>query len=237
MTLKKSSPALSASSQRISPQQAASLQTIKRLLHQTQFFTSANSLAQLPESRSEIAFAGRSNAGKSSALNCITSQKNLARTSKTPGRTQLINYFTVEEQCFLVDLPGYGYAKVPESIRLHWQNILQRYFETRTALHLLIMLVDARHSLTALDKQMLSWCEFKKLPTHLLFTKADKLTRNEGNKRLQLAHKELASFTMPLTYQLFSSTKPEIGLNELYYRLADWLVPLAHNEEIEFTAG
>ena len=200
-----------------------STKDVQKMLQRTEFATSANDLKQLPESRSEIAFAGRSNAGKSSALNLITSKRNLARTSKTPGRTQLINYFTVKDDLYLVDLPGYGYAKVPERIRLHWQNILQNYFESRETLDMLIMLVDSRHPLTELDLQMLHWCEFRELPTHVLLTKADKLSRNEAFKNLQRAKKQLAEFEMPLTVQLFSSTKPEIGLDELYGYLGEWL--------------
>src|SRR5699024_2779387 len=132
-----------------------STKDVQKMLQRTEFATSANDLKQLPESRSEIAFAGRSNAGKSSALNLITSKRNLARTSKTPGRTQLINYFTVKDDLYLVDLPGYGYAIVPERIRLHWQHILQNYFERGETLDMIIMLVDSRHPLTELDLEIL----------------------------------------------------------------------------------
>lgn len=192
-------------------------------LRQTAFATSANELSQLPPSHSEIAFAGRSNAGKSSALNLITGVKNLARTSKTPGRTQLINYFSVAPELFLVDLPGYGYAKVPERIKAHWQKILQGYFEERDSLHLLVMLMDIRHPLTPLDQQMLDWCEASHLQTHILLTKADKLTRNHANQALQKVKKELSHYSMPLTIQLFSAVKPEIGLKEMQELLIDWI--------------
>ncbi len=206
------------------------MQPIRNLLRQTTFATSANGLNQLPEdSIGEIAFAGRSNAGKSSALNLITGQKNLARTSKTPGRTQLINYFTVKEGLYLVDLPGYGYAKVPLPMREHWQKILQGYFESRTTLDGLIMLMDSRHPLTDLDRQMLHWCEFQELPTHILLTKADKLSKSEANNTLFKVRKSLeADFTTPITVQLFSSTKPEIGLNEALNYLGSWI---SHHEE------
>lgn len=206
------------------------MQPIRNLLRQTTFATSANGLNQLPEdSIGEIAFAGRSNAGKSSALNLLTGQKNLARTSKTPGRTQLINYFTIQEGLYLVDLPGYGYAKVPLPMREHWQKILQGYFETRTSLDGLIMLMDSRHPLTDLDRQMLHWCEFQELPTHILLTKADKLSKSEANNTLFKVRKSLeADFTTPITVQLFSSTKPEIGLNEALDYLGSWI---SHHEE------
>lgn len=205
------------------------MQPIRNLLRKTTFATSANGLNQLPEdSIGEIAFAGRSNAGKSSALNLLTGQKNLARTSKTPGRTQLINYFTIQEGLYLVDLPGYGYAKVPLPMREHWQKILQGYFETRTTLDGLIMLMDSRHPLTDLDRQMLHWCEFQELPTHILLTKADKLSKSEANNTLFIVRKSLeADFTTPITVQLFSSTKPEIGLNEALDYLGSWI---SHHE-------
>lgn len=201
------------------------MQDIRTLLRKTSFKTSANSLSQLPnDSRGEIAFAGRSNAGKSSALNMLTGQKTLARTSKTPGRTQLINYFEVKDSLYLVDLPGYGYAKVPLPMREHWQKILQGYFEKRESLDALIMLMDSRHPLTDLDKQMLHWCEFQELPTHILLTKADKLSKNEASKTLHQVRKVLADeFSIPITAQLFSSTKPEIGLQDALHYLSQWV--------------
>ncbi len=201
------------------------MQDIRTLLRKTTFKTSANGLNQLPDdSRGEIAFAGRSNAGKSSALNLITGQKTLARTSKTPGRTQLINYFEVLDGLYLVDLPGYGYAKVPLPMREHWQKILQGYFEKRDQLDALIMMMDSRHPLTELDKQMLHWCEHQNLPTHILLTKADKLSKNEASSSLLKVRKALAEeFTIPITVQLFSSTKPDIGLNEALSYLGEWI--------------
>ncbi|UNM95195.1 ribosome biogenesis GTP-binding protein YihA/YsxC [Ignatzschineria rhizosphaerae] len=201
------------------------MQDIRTLLRKTSFKTSANSLTQLPmDSRGEIAFAGRSNAGKSSALNMLTGQKTLARTSKTPGRTQLINYFEVKDHLYLVDLPGYGYAKVPLPMREHWQKILQGYFEKRESLDALIMLMDSRHPLTDLDKQMLHWCESQELPTHILLTKADKLSKNEASSTLQKVKKTLIEeFSIPITVQLFSSTKPDIGLKEALSYLGEWI--------------
>lgn len=192
--------------------------------HATKFLTSANTLEQLPgfDGR-EVAFAGRSNAGKSSALNALTSQSTLARTSKTPGRTQLINYFEVDSQNYLVDLPGYGYAKVPERIRLHWQAIIQGYFETRKNLKGLIMLMDVRHPLTVLDDQMLRWCEAQSLPTHILLTKADKLKRGPAKTSLFKVEEALKEFAMPVSVQLFSATDHTIGLKEALSILDEWL--------------
>lgn len=190
---------------------------------QTQFLISANGMEHLPKTQiREVAFAGRSNAGKSSALNVITSQGNLARISKTPGRTQLINYFSIDEQNCLVDLPGYGYAKVPETIRLHWQKILQQYFEKRESLVGLIMLMDIRHPLTSLDQQMLKWCEARGLPTHILLTKADKLKKGPAKSTLLQVQTSLKSFKMPISIQLFSAPNKE-GLDEVWTVLNNWL--------------
>lgn len=192
--------------------------------HATTFLTSANQLNQLPENDGrEVAFAGRSNAGKSSALNALTSQNTLARTSKTPGRTQLINYFEVDEKSYLVDLPGYGYAKVPERIRLHWRSVLQGYFETRKNLVGLVMLMDVRHPLTPLDLQMLEWCEAQNLPTHILLTKADKLKRGPAKTALFQVQAALKEFKMPVTVQLFSATDHTIGLQDALKVLNEWL--------------
>ena len=144
----------------------------------TQFLTSANGAEQfLPDEGQEVAFAGRSNAGKSSALNAITGRKALARISKTPGRTQLVNFFALDEARRLVDLPGYGYAKVPAKLRAHWQEVLQVYFETRQSLRGVVLLMDIRHPMRPFDQQMVAWCTAKGLPVHLVLTKGDKLKR------------------------------------------------------------
>src|SRR5690349_142388 len=126
-----------------------------------------------PDQGAEVAFAGRSNAGKSSALNAIVGRKDLARTSKTPGRTQLINFFALDETRRLADLPGYGYAKVPEQMKQHWRELLSRYVEARESLAGLVIVMDARRPLTDFDQQMLGWTQANGLPTHLLLTKAD----------------------------------------------------------------
>ncbi len=190
----------------------------------TEFLLSGNDLAHLPEgAHIEVAFAGRSNAGKSSALNLITSQGHLARTSKTPGRTQLINFFKVDDKNFLVDLPGYGYAKVPEAMRNHWKMILQAYFEKRTNLVGLVMLMDVRHPLTPLDCQMLDWCQLRQLPTHILLTKADKLKRGAQATALQQVRNHLKKeYDFDVTVQLFSATQRD-GLLEAWTKLDLWL--------------
>ena len=144
--------------------------------HKTHFLTSAPNIRAIPADEGiEIAFAGRSNAGKSTALNALTNQKNLARTSKTPGRTQLINLFEVENGCKLVDLPGYGYAAVPEQMKIQWQKSLGEYLQHRQCLAGLVVLMDIRHPLKDLDQQMIDWAVSAELPVLLLLTKADKL--------------------------------------------------------------
>jgi GTP-binding protein len=143
-----------------------------------QFLTSAWQPRQFPADEGvEVAFAGRSNAGKSSALNAITARRDLARTSKTPGRTQLINFFELDARRRLADLPGYGYAKVPERMKQHWRELMRRYVETRVSLAGLIIVMDARRPLTDFDEQMLQWAQAHRLRVHLLLTKADKLSR------------------------------------------------------------
>lgn len=161
---------------------------------QAHFITSAAKLTQLPEkSEIEVAFAGRSNAGKSSALNVITQQRKLAHTSKTPGRTQLINYFQVVENKYLVDLPGYGFAKVSLDIKNRWQQTLSRYLEVREPLRGLVLLMDCRHPLQPLDCDLLDWALDSELNVHILLTKCDKLSRNQAQQTLMSVKKQLKS--------------------------------------------
>ena len=155
-----------------------------------------------PDAGAEVAFAGRSNAGKSSALNAIAGRKDLARTSKTPGRTQLINFFGLAGEQRLVDLPGYGYAKVPERIKDHWQELLQRYVEGRASLVGLVIVMDARRPLTDFDVQMLDWSRGHELAVHVLLTKADKLSRGESTTVLKQVR---ASVDGVASVQLFSA--------------------------------
>lgn len=190
---------------------------------QTHFLTSAHELRQLPPDQGyEVAFAGRSNAGKSSALNRLTQQKALARTSKTPGRTQLINCFQVLDQRRLIDLPGYGYAKVPEPMRLHWQRLLERYFHERQSLKGLFMLMDIRHPLTELDQQMLAWCAHRALPCHILLTKADKLNRGPAMNVLQQVKRTLTQRYPNSSIQLFSAVTGA-GAEQAWAQLDQWL--------------
>jgi GTP-binding protein len=187
------------------------------------FLTSANALNQLPaDSGAEVAFAGRSNAGKSSALNVITEQHNLARTSKTPGRTQLINFFELDADHRLVDLPGYGYAKVPEKIKRHWQQVLSDYLQTRQCLRGLVLLMDVRHPLKDFDVQMLDWCAHQSMRVHVLLTKSDKLGNGPAGSTLQKVKKGLTANYPLATVQLFSSHNRR-GVDEARLKLAEWL--------------
>ena len=187
------------------------------------FLNSVNSLAQLPpDTGREVAFAGRSNAGKSSALNVLTGQRQLARVSKTPGRTQLLNFFQVEPERYLVDLPGYGYAQVPDAIRRHWRLLLERYLRERLALRGLMLLMDIRHPLTPLDRQLLDGCAHRQLPAHILLTKADKLGRGAARTALQQVQKTLQTDYPRTSAQLFSAPTA-LGVDEAHARLDEWL--------------
>lgn len=195
-----------------------------RAMHYNQaaFVTSAANLAACPpESVAEVAFAGRSNAGKSSAINAITNQTRLARISKTPGRTQLINFFGLAGGRFLVDLPGYGFAKVPLSVKNKWQEELEKYLRRRQVLCGLILLSDIRHPLKDFDRMMIDWAVQSGLPLHLLLTKSDKLKRGAAQNTLLAVQKELKGFDN-VTVQLFSSLKND-GVTEVRAKLDEWL--------------
>ena len=188
----------------------------------------ATKLSQLPpDDGIEVAFAGRSNAGKSSAINRITSQRSLARTSKTPGRTQLINFFSLDDARYIVDLPGYGYAKVSEKIKRQWQHSLEQYLRERESLQGLVLMMDARHPFTDFDRQMVSWCKFAEMPLHILITKSDKLSRGAAGAVLQQVRNTLAKeFEVEreapwATAQLFSSLNGA-GLEEAWAKLDEW---------------
>ncbi len=184
------------------------------------FLTSAHEARQfVPDSGAEVAFAGRSNAGKSSAINTILSRRNFARTSKSPGRTQLINFFSLTSDQRLVDLPGYGYARVGRSLRKHWRGLLAEYFESRASLQGLFLVVDSRRRLGDFDWQMLDWSRMIECPVHVLLTKADKLKRQEASRTLAAVQKDLGGTA---TVQLFSATK-RLGLEEAR-RLLDRLL-------------
>jgi len=188
------------------------------------FLTSAPKLSLCPtDSGFEIAFAGRSNAGKSSAINALCAQKQLARASKTPGRTQMINFFCMgDEQRRLVDLPGYGYAAVPEAMKLVWQKELERYLIERNSLTGLILLMDIRHPLKDFDQMMLQWAKSRGLFVHILLTKSDKLNRGPANNTLFAVQKQLQSEGLTFSIQLFSALRQQ-GLSELARVIADRL--------------
>lgn len=190
------------------------------------FLTSANELKQLPPPDGiEVAFAGRSNAGKSSALNTLANHNRLAFVSKQPGRTQLINYFTLGEDKHLVDLPGYGYAKVPQEMRDHWQKVLSRYLTERPNLVGLVLVMDCRHPLTPLDCQMLDWFAPSGDPIHVLLTKSDKLAPFLANKALEETQTALwENWGGHISAQLFSSLKKK-GVEEAETVLSEWLYP------------
>ncbi len=176
------------------------------LLRHPQFLISAHNADQWPPDHgAEVAFAGRSNVGKSSAINTITSRRGLARTSKIPGRTQQIVFFRLDDDRRLVDLPGYGYAKVPESLRRHWGHMIERFLATRLSLRGLILLMDIRHPLTVLDRQMLGWTESADLTVHVLVTKSDKLSRSKAQQCLREVTIQLGGFSNAVSVQLFSS--------------------------------
>lgn len=190
---------------------------------QVRFLQSASRLAQCPaDTGREVAFAGRSNAGKSSAINAICDQKSLARTSSTPGRTQLLNFFVVSDEARLVDLPGYGYAKVSEAQKRDWQRHLAEYLNERQSLCGLVLVMDIRHPLKDYDQQMLAWCAQQGLDCHILLTKADKLSATAAGKVLEAVKSATAD---QATVQAFSATKKQ-GIDETHERLDAWLFPL-----------
>jgi len=161
----------------------------------------------------ELAFAGRSNAGKSSAINTLTGRRRLAFVSKAPGRTQLINFFSLGEGAFLVDLPGYGYAGVPAEVRRHWEDLVGGYIASRESLAAVVVVMDARHPLMPLDRQLIGWLRDARRPAHILLTKADKLSRQAAQRTLAKVRDEAAALAPGTTVQLFSSLKGE-GIDE-----------------------
>lgn len=196
----------------------------EKFFKQTSFLTSADDIRGFPKNDEgkEIAFIGYSNAGKSSAINVIVGIKNLARTSKTPGRTQLINFFKIDNKNLLVDLPGYGYAKVAKNKSQHWQGLISSYLENRDCLSGVILLMDIRHPLKEVDNYIIQWAIDYNLPLHVLLTKADKLSRSQAVKVLHEAQKKLQPFGDIITAQLFSAHN-NIGLDEARNKIADLL--------------
>ncbi len=191
------------------------------------FLCSAPSIHECPQDTGcEVAFAGRSNAGKSSAINALTNNRKTARTSKTPGRTQLINFFTLTENTRLVDLPGYGFAKVPKAMKKEWDRNLAGYLQNRQSLSGLVLLMDIRHPLQDYDRQMIDWCTAAGMPIHILLTKADKLKPGAAKNTLLRVKRELSQSGLDLhiTLQTFSALKKQ-GLQELETVLNQWLNP------------
>ena len=200
------------------------------LFQKAVFHTTVANLTDLPfDSLREIAFAGRSNAGKSSAINTLANHPRLAYVSKTPGRTQHLNYFTLEEGKYFVDLPGYGYAKAPEEIRSQWEGLLAPYLRFRLPLIGLVLIMDCRHPLTELDVQMLDWFAQTGKPIHVLLSKADKLTRQEQALALREVKEALDKISDNCTLQLFSSLK-KTGIAEAERVLGGWLEMEAKEE-------
>nr|WP_206019603.1 ribosome biogenesis GTP-binding protein YihA/YsxC [Pseudomaricurvus alkylphenolicus] len=189
------------------------------------FTQSAPSIRQCPpDEGAEVAFAGRSNAGKSSAINTLTANHKLARTSKTPGRTQLINFFQLSEQQRLVDLPGYGYAKVPLKMKQEWERNLSEYLQERRCLKGMVLLMDCRHPMQEFDTMMLNWAIEAEMPVHILLTKADKLKKGPANATLLAVRKHLSEAQVDdlVSAQLFSALK-KTGLDQLKKTLNHWL--------------
>lgn len=186
------------------------------------FLLSVADVKQLPpDTGIEVAMVGRSNAGKSSVLNRITQNKSLARVSKTPGRTQMVNLFVIDDQRRIADLPGYGYAKVPLAAKLKWQKTVDAYISDRECLKGLVLVMDIRHPFKELDLTLLEYCDHRGLPVHILFNKSDKLTKNDIANVLREAKTQLASYRNTITFQLFSALKG-VGLKELHSVLDKW---------------
>jgi len=191
-------------------------------LQRAKFLLSSPDMAHVPPDNAyEVAFAGRSNAGKSSALNTLCAQTGLARTSKTPGRTQQLVFFELDDTHRLVDLPGYGYAKVPDKVQREWGITLDDFLQNRKSLKGLVLVMDSRRPLRDFDRQMLEWCHYKKMPVLALLTKVDKLKKGPASSTLLQVKKELAD--MPdVTVQLFSSLK-QVGVQEARQHICRWL--------------
>jgi len=199
------------------------------------FLTSASKLSQCPEDTgAEVAFAGRSNAGKSSAINTLTNNKKLARTSKTPGRTQLINFFDLNvENTRLVDLPGYGYAKVPVAMKEHWQKHLDQYLQQRHSLKGVVLVMDIRHPMKEFDHMMVQWCQSTQVPLHVLLTKSDKLKRGPAQSTLLSLKRTLTQeLGDKVTLQTFSALKFD-GIDVLKNQLNSWMLSSDLEEFIE----
>nr|WP_216602013.1 ribosome biogenesis GTP-binding protein YihA/YsxC [Vibrio coralliilyticus] len=199
--------------------------SVKIHYQNTHFITSAPDIRHMPEDEGiEVAFAGRSNAGKSSSLNRLTNQRSLAKTSKTPGRTQLINLFKVTDGCHIVDLPGYGFAQVPLEMKKKWQKSLGEYLQKRQSLKGLVVLMDIRHPMKDLDQQLIFWAVDSGIPVQVLLTKADKLKSGARKAQVLKIKKDSAGFGGDVSVAAFSSLKG-IGVDVLRNKLDEWFAP------------
>ncbi len=205
-----------------SDKKAATAAVDNRYYRQAHFLISAGKASQFPQNGLEVAFAGRSNAGKSSAINTLCDNKGLARTSKTPGRTRLVNFFELDKDHRLVDLPGYGFAKVPVAMKNEWQKLMTQYLSDQQPLNGLVIIMDIRHPLNDYDWQMLEWCDHFQLPAHVLLTKADKIKRGAQQNSLLKTRKLLKEADINASVQTFSALK-KTGLDELVAKLDGWL--------------
>jgi len=197
---------------------------MREVYRQARFSKGVTRLSALPsDSGSEVAFAGRSNAGKSSVINALTGRASLARISKTPGRTQMLNFFVLDDDAHrLVDLPGYGYANVPLSVKRQWAALVEGYLVARRSLAGVVLLMDVRRPFTDTDSQLVEWCRHAAVPSHVLLNKADKLSRGAATRVLADARKRLAPLAGDIGVQLFSATR-KTGIDELVARLDAWL--------------
>ena len=196
---------------------------LPELLRDPAFILGAAEPKQFPnDDLVEIAFAGRSNVGKSSAINAITNRRKLARTSKQPGRTQQINFFSMGDKSRLVDLPGYGFAQVPLAVKKKWQDTIHKYLADRPNLVILVLLMDIRHPLTDLDRQMLEWASDSELPTQVLLTKADKFKKGKVASTVLSVERELKKLTGQFAVEPFSS-QSYLGVNKMREQLAEWV--------------
>ncbi|HIO96515.1 MAG TPA: YihA family ribosome biogenesis GTP-binding protein, partial [Leucothrix sp.] len=192
---------------------------------QARFLQSATTTKTLPpELGFEVAFSGRSNSGKSSTLNKLCQQKSLARTSKTPGRTQLINFFSLPEGKYLVDLPGYGYAKVPNAVKFEWQRFIESYLSNRFTLQGLVIVMDIRRPMLEFDLNMLKWAEAHQLPVHVVLNRHDKLKHGQAKSALLKTQQQLNKYNNECSVQMFSALKG-LGVDELSKQLDKWLQP------------
>jgi GTP-binding protein len=209
---------------------------MSQFYRQAHYTISATQLSELPPDIGlEVAFAGRSNAGKSSAINTITDHRALARISKTPGRTQMINFFALDDSRTMVDLPGYGYAKVPEQMKIRWQQNLGQYLDTRQSLQGLMIMMDIRHPLKQFDIQMIRWSNQKDLDVHILLTKSDKLKHGAAMATLHSVLAEIKKLELKASAQLFSSLK-KTGREEVIAKLDSWFLLNETSPELETTS-